>query len=264
LTRRIARLDGSIEERRRRLFVSLAASVYGAVLISLWPIVEAEHWLPFFPLAAAGWVPLLVSERRGASRRVLFAIVLLELFAILKASTPWRNRTLAPKATIEQAMALTSPRDSVIDLKGEIVFRRRAFYDVLERMTRSAISKGILRDTIAQDVLRTRAMVSVRDNESFPRDGRAFLARNFIRVGCVRVAGMMVNGRELRIEVPGEYSLLSDRADFRATLDGTQYEGPRFLTAGSHTVDAPRRSALIWQRAAALGFSPFVADRRCK
>jgi hypothetical protein len=264
VTRRIARLDGSIEERRRRLFVSLAASIYGAVLISLWPIVEAEHWLPFFPLAAAGWVPLLVSERRGASRRLLFAIVLIELFAILKASTPWRNNTLAPKATIEQAMALTSPRESVIDRKGEIVFRRRAFYDVLERMTRSAISKGVLRDTIAQDVLRTGATVSVRDNESFPRDGRAFLLRNFIRVGCVRVAGMMVNGRELRIEVPGEYSLLSDRVDFRATLDGTRYEGPRFLTAGSHTIDAPHRSALVWQRAAALGFSPFVADRRCK
>jgi hypothetical protein len=264
VTRRIARLDGSIEERRRRIFVSVAASVYGAVLISIWPIVEAEHWLPFFPLVAAGWVPLLVSERRGASRRVLFAIVSIELFAILKASTPWRNNTIASKAMIEQAMSLTSPRESVIDRKGEIVFRPRAFYDVLERMTRRAISNGLLRDTIAEDVVRMRAVVSVPDDVSFPRDGRAFLSRNFIRVGCIRVAGMMVNGREVRIEVPGEYSLLSDRRDFRGTLDGTRYEGPRFLAAGTHTVDAPHRSALVWQRAAALGFSPFIVDRRCE
>jgi len=263
VTRRIARLDGSIEERRRRLFVSLAASVYGAVLISLWPIIEAEHWLPFFPLAAAGLIPLLVTER-GESRFVLFAIVALELLTILKASVPWQDHTVPSKALIEQALVLTSPRGWVIDRKGEIVFRRRASYYVLERMTKRAISSGRLKDTIAQDVLRTHAMVSVSDNESFPRDGRAFLSRNFIRVGCVRVAGMMVNGREVRIEIPGEYSLLSDRGDFRGTLDGTPYEGPRFLAAGNHTVDAPHRSAVVWQRAAALGFSPFVADSRCE
>jgi hypothetical protein len=263
LTRRTARLDGSIEERRRRLFVSLAASVYGAVLISIWPIVEAEHWLPFFPLAAAGLIPLLVTERRE-SRFILAAIVVLELFAILKASTPWHDNTIASKALIEQATMLTTPQESVIDRKGEIVFRRRASYYVLERMTKRAIASGRLHDTIAQDVLRTHAMVSVPDNESFPRDGRAFLARNFIRVGCVRVAGTMVNGREVRIEIPGEYSLLSNRGDFRGTLDGTRYEGPRFLAAGNHTVDAPHRSAVVWQRAAALGFSPFVADSRCE
>jgi hypothetical protein len=264
VSRRIARLDGSIEVRRRRLFVFLAASVYGAVLISLWPIVEAEHWLPFFPLAAAGFIPLLVTQRRE-SRPFLFAVVVLELFAILKASTPWHDNTVASRALIEQAMTLTSPRESVIDRKGEIVFRRRAFYDVLERMTRSAISNGRMQDTIAQDVLRTRAMVSVPDNMSFPRDGRAFLLRNFIRAGCVRVAGMMVNGPELRIEIPGEYSLLSDRGDFRGTVDGTRYEGPRFLAAGRHTISSEgHRSAIVWQRAAALGFSPFVADRRCE
>jgi hypothetical protein len=260
---RVARLDCSTEERRRRLFVFLAASVYGAVLLSFWPILEAEHWLPFFPLAAAGFVPLLVTGRRE-SRLALFAVVVLEIFAILKASVPWQDNTVASRAIIEQAMMLTSPHEFVVDRKGEIVFRPRAFYYVLERMTKSAISNGRLPDTIARDVLRTHAMVSIPDNESFPRDGRAFLLRNFIRAGCIRVAGMMVNGRELRIEIPGQYSLLSDRGDFHGTLDGTPYKGPRFLAAGSHTIDATRRSAVVWQRAAALGFSPFVTDRRCE
>lgn len=264
VTRRIARLDGSIDVRRRRLFVFLAASIYGAVLISIWPIMEAEHWLPFFTLFAAGSVPLLVTERHGHSRPLLVAIVVLELFSILKASVPWRNNTVASKVLIEQAMTLTSPQESVIDLKGEIVFRRRAFYDVLERMTRKAISNGRLPDTIAQDVLRTGAMVSVADNEGFPRAGRAFLSRNFVRVGCVRVAGMMVHGREVRIEIPGQYALLSDRGDFNGALDGIPYVGPRFLAAGSHTVDASHRTAIVWQRAAALGFSPFITDPRCE
>jgi hypothetical protein len=157
-----------------------------------------------------------------------------------------------------------TPNESVIDLKGEIVFRRRAFYYVLERLTKKAISKGRLQDTIAADVLRTHTMVSIPDRPGIPRDGRAFLLRNFVRVGCVRVAGMMVTGGQFRIEIPGQYVLLSDRGDFQGTLDGSAYDGPRFLAAGMHTIDSSQRTAVIWQRAAALGFSPFVTDRRCE
>jgi len=165
---------------------------------------------------------------------------------------------------IQQATTLTTPAESVIDLKGEIVFRRRAIYYVLEKLTRKAISKGRIHDTIVADILRTHTMVSVPDNLSFPPDARAFLTRNFVRTGCVRVAGMMVNGHDFRIEIPDHYSLLSDHADFRGSLDGTLYSGPRFLAAGMHTIDATQRTAVVWQRAAALGFSPFIADHRCE
>jgi len=262
--RLIARKEAAAEIRRRRIFLFLIASIYGAALISLWPIIETEHWLPFYPIAGAAVVPLLVPKRRRESPQLLFAVLALELFWIVHVSTPWRDHTVPSMTMIQQATALTTPAEPVIDLKGEIVFRRRAFYYVLEKLTKRAISKGRLHDTIAADVLRTHTMVSIPDNPSFPRDGRAFLSRNFVRVGCVRVAGMMVNGREFRIEVPTQYSLLSDHGDFRGTLDGTPYEGPRFLVAGSHTVDASHRTAVVWQRAAALGFSPFIADRRCE
>jgi hypothetical protein len=265
VTRLIARQEAPPEIRRRRIFLFLTASIYGAALISLWPIMETEHWLPFYPIAAAAVVPLLVRERRRESRRLLLAIVALELFWIVRVSVPWRDNTVSSMTVIQQAMALTKPAEPVIDLKGEIVFRRRAFYYGLEKLTKRAISNGRIQDTIASDVVRTHTMVSVPDNPSFPRDGRAFLSRNFIRVGCVRVAGMMVDGRRFRIEIPGHYSLLSDRGDFHGALDGTTYDGPRFLAAGSHTINSEgKRSAIVWQRAAALGFSPFMADRTCE
>jgi hypothetical protein len=261
-TRHIARQDAPPEVRRRRLFLFLTASVYGAALISLWPIIETEHWLPFYPIAGAAMVPLFVPERRE-SPRLLFAVLAIELLWIVHVSVPWRNQTIQSMALIEQATTLTAPNESVIDLKGEIVFRRRAFYYVLERLTKKAISQGRLHDTITADILRTHTMVSIPDNPSFPRDGRAFLQRNFVRTGCVRVAGMMVTGREFRIEIPAEYAMVSDHGEFHGTLDGTTYEGPRFLVAGVHTIDASHRSAVVWQRAAALGFSPFITDRRC-
>jgi hypothetical protein len=266
VTRRIMRDEIPIEVLRRRLFLFLSASVYGAALISLWPIVETEHWLPFYPVAAAAIVPLLLPVRRVGPPRLVLAILALELFWIVRVSTPWRNRAIPSMVLIEQAMTLTAPTESVIDLKGEIVFRRRAFYYVLEKLTKKAISKGRLQDTIAADVLRTRTMVSVPDNLSFPRDGRAFLLRNFVRVGCLRVAGMMVTGSSpFRIEIPGQYAVLSEHGDFPGALDGTPYAGPRFLAAGVHTVTntGSSRAAVIWQRAAVLGFSPFVTDRRC-
>lgn len=266
VTRRIVRDEIAIEVRRRRVFLFLTASVYGAALISLWPIVETEHWLPFYPIAAAAMVPLLVRVPGSGSPRLLFAILSIELFWIIHVSTPWRNHTVPSMALIEQAMTLTTPAESVIDLKGEFVFRRRAFYYVLEKLTKKAISRGHLRDTIAADVLRTHTMVAIPDNPSFPSDARAFLLRNFIRVGCLRVAGKTVTGsRDFRIEVPGQYAVLSERGNFLGTLDGTRYAGPRYLAAGDHilTNSGAAPTAVIWQRAAALGFSPFATDRRC-
>jgi hypothetical protein len=92
-------------------------------------------------------------------------------------------------------------------------------------------------------------MVAVPDDPSFPKNGRAFLQRNFIRVGDIRVAGMIVN-RTFRIELPGEYSIVS--------ASGT-VSAPRFLGEGTHTI-APASAgpyAVIWSRAAAMGLSPF-------
>src|SRR5207237_7520245 len=157
---------------------------------------------------------------RRESPRLLFAILAIELFWIVRVSVPWRDNTVPSMTLIRQATALTTPAEPVIDLKGEIVFRRRAFYYVLEKLTKRAISKGRLHDTIAADVLRTHTMVSVPDNPSFPPDGRAFLSRNFVRVGCLRVAGMMVTGPEFRIESPGQYSRVSDRAACQGRLGG--------------------------------------------
>ena len=70
-----------------------------------------------------------------------------------------------------------------------------------------------------------------------------------------------------RIEVPAQYSIMSAARQFHGALDGIPYAGPRFLNSGVHTVvpsPGDARTAVVWTRAAALGFSPFAADTRCR
>ncbi|HEV8659450.1 MAG TPA: hypothetical protein VGS96_12590 [Thermoanaerobaculia bacterium] len=266
-TQRIMRDDIPSDVRRRRVFLFLTAAIYGAAMVSLWPIIQTEHWLPFYPVAAVATVPLLLPKESGPQPRLAMAILALELLWIVRLSTPWRNDVVPSMALIEQTMKLTTRSESVIDLKGEMVFRRRAYYYVLEKITKKKIANKELPDTIAADIIRTRTMVAVPDDSSFPRSGRAFLLRNFVRVGCLRVAGMIVpRSRTFPIEIPGDYAVVSDHGDFRGTLDGTAYVGGRFLGQGTHTLvsSAPsNRNAVIWQRAAELRFSPFIKDGRC-
>jgi dolichyl-phosphate-mannose-protein mannosyltransferase len=232
--------------RDARLFVFLAASVYGTVLISLWPIIEREHWLPFYPAAAAGIIPLLL---RPQWQRIAIAVLAIDVLRIVITAAPWKDEVRPTTEMIAQTLRLTRPDERVVDLKGDFVFRRRASRLVFEKITKKAIARGQLPDTIADDVKRTHAMVAVLDDPSFPKNGRAFLQRNFIRVGDIRVAGMIVN-RTFRIELPGEYSVVS--------ASGT-VSAPSFLGEGTHTI-APAGAgpyAVIWSRAAAMGLSPF-------
>ena len=256
VVRRILRQDVSDDIRKRRLFLFLVSSSYGAALISLWPIIESEHWLPFYPLAAAAMVPLFLG------RRAALALAFVELLFIVLIGTPWRDNLSPSTELIAQTLKLTSPGESVIDLKGEMLFRRRATYPVFEKITRRAISRGALPDTLAADVLRTRTMVVIADNEGLPTLGRAFLLRNFIPTGRLRVAGLIVPpAGSFRVEVPGEYAVVSERRNFHGRLDDVEYAAPRFLGAGVHTITAAAnggRNAIIWQRAAARGFSPWM------
>src|SRR5258708_35185379 len=81
----------------------------------------------------------------------------------------------------------------------------------------------------------------------------------------LRVAGVLVpRTQRFQIEIPGEYSVVAATRKYEGTLDGTPYAGPRFLGAGIHILApdaAPQPTAILWSRAAALGFSPFAASQ---
>jgi hypothetical protein len=240
----------------RQLFLFVTTHFYAAALYCLWPLVEHEHWLPYFPLAAVTLVPMFFTYRR------MVAIAIVEIALVIGVGALWRNETGEGLRVIEQMLQLTRPGETVMDLKGEAVFRQRAFFYVLEPFTKHRIYSGKIPDTIVADILRTRTMVAVQDHHGFPRPVRKFLRRNFVSVGAVRVAGRFLRPDEpaFQIDVPAEYAVVGEKNLFAGSIDGQHYDGPRYLTAGLHNISLPPgdgRYSLLWSRAAALGLTPF-------
>lgn len=264
----------------RRTVLFLGALVYAVGVYAIWPLVTSQDFLPFAPMFAIPAVASFLTweARRGlldtatwrriVARAALPVFLFLEVALLVGKGPVWRDRTQVQTDLLRETLALTKPGEFVVDLKGETVFRQRAFFYVLESVTRARIALGRLDDTIARDVLARQCMVARPDNHALPNDGRAFLNANFISVGPLRVAGKFLpphrpgEATEFDIAVPAEYALIDREGIAPGSLDGVPNTGPRMLAAGRHEFVARRclgRTAVVWARAAALGKTPFRA-----
>jgi hypothetical protein len=243
-------------ETPQQVFLFVTAHFYGAAMYCLWPLVEREHWLPYFPLAAITLVPMFFTYRR------VMIIVFAEIILAFGIGNLHHDETREGLQLIEQTLRLTRPGEFVMDLKGETAFRPRAFYYVLEPMTKHRIRDGRIRDTIVADMLRTRTMVVGRDLHGFPRAARNFVRKNFVSIGEVRVPGRILSLGQttFNIDVPADYEIIGRREVFTGMLDGRAYDGSRPLASGVHSLSAVSSDAafaLLWSRAADRGYSPF-------
>jgi hypothetical protein len=91
-------------------------------------------------------------------------------------------------------------------------------------------------------------------------------------VGRLRVAGRLLDASErdpageipFEVAIAARYALIGQSETPTGVLDGTPYDGARFLDAGPHGYTpgpGDGRVAVIWAQAAERGFSPFRADR---
>jgi hypothetical protein len=178
----------------------------------------------------------------------------------------FEKRTDWHTTMMDQLLRLSHPGEPVIDYKGETIFRKRPFYYVLENITRAQMARGIIKDTIAEDVVRTRTHVAQADGPIWPPRGRAFLHENFIDVGRLRASGQFIKpDGSFSIAVPGDYVILGAGGETRGVLDGTPYTGARELAPGPHRFDraaAGEDVCALWAPAFRRGHSPFhLRDR---
>ena len=148
-----------------------------------------------------------------------------------------------------------------MDPKGETVFRGRPVRYAYEQVTHARMARGLMLDDGPERLVATRTCVALNELKRFPDRSRVYLEQNYLPVGRLRVAGTLLNASERNpageipfdVAIPARYALIGQSETPAGVLDGTPYEGARFLDAGPHGY-APGpgdvRIAVIWAQAA--------------
>ena len=225
---------------------------YPLLLLCFWPKITPREFLPLLPLAAiacGGQAILPVRMGRG-TRTGRIACPPLVFAATLAASIAyarlWRPADDTRQRFLDAAVATTAPGDYVLDMKGDAVFRRRPVSWIYENVQ-------LLADRGPEEIVARHCCIAGPDAELIPPRTRAFLNRYFLDRGTLRVCGAVAKDGAFTIAVPQTYAVLA-RDPSRVVIDGVPYRGPRFLTAGKHTLLAPENDVtVLWWRAAKKG-----------
>ena len=257
----------------------LTTFLYITALESFWPLITREDYLPFYPLAALFWTPLVVfgaGRLRAAYPAVqrwagpysgLLALGFLELVCLSYVEKPWADPSRHHYHLLEQVLNLTRPGEYVMDEKGETVFRPRPFYYALEGITTARLEKGLIKDTIAERLCETRTCVISHDSANLPPVARAFMNNNYLSIGYLRVAGRILKnpGRSgqaitFHIAIPTQYIAITPQGRSHGLLDGKPSSQAQYLQAGMHRfipAEGERIVALVWADAIERHFRPF-------
>ena len=247
-----------------RFFLGFASAFFVATLICFWILVSPRDFLPVFPLLTIFAVAVI--ERHGRHAVLSYvAIAAVFIAAITYYADRFSNHTREQITMMHQLLRLTRPGDLVIDYKGETIYRRRPYYFILEFITRSAMHRSLIPDTIVEDVIRKRCYVAQADGDFWPDRSRAFLHDNFLDMGRLRASGKWIRVKiPFTVGVPGPYVVLDKRGEVHGMLDNVPYSGSRFLAAGPHIFhsDTKETIAVLWTSAYQRGFSPFHPQDR--
>ncbi|HKR64591.1 MAG TPA: glycosyltransferase family 39 protein [Thermoanaerobaculia bacterium] len=254
------RAIGTIERR----FLATMIGVYTVTLAGFWVLISPRDFLPMMPLAAIFAAAALTRARNPV--RAFAIVAALCVASLWYYADRFASNTAWHTTMMQQALRLTRPGEMIMDLKGETIFRKRPFYYAFENITRAQIAHGLLRDTVAEDVVRTRTYVAQADGPMWPPRARAFLSENFVNLGRLRAAGQWIHDDgSFTIAIPGRYIVMSERGVARGVLDGTAHAGARELGAGAHRFERATRGesvCVVWAPAVERGHSPFhLRDR---
>jgi hypothetical protein len=228
----------------------------------------------------AGWQAVLGFIRSGeldggqakSAQRIVMTLLVaagtLLLAVAAKVETFWVDHTSGHRAVLQEVFRLTKRGEMIMDFQGETVFRRRPFPCLLDATTREQIRLNRITDTIPERLMETRTCVAAADGKLWPERARAFLMRNYLPVGRLRVAGFFLTAppvatdeaRVFEVRIPASYVIVGENGPVAGTLDGEAMAGPMLLRAGRHQFRpaAPTgRLALFWAPALERGFSPF-------
>jgi hypothetical protein len=253
----------------RQLFFFSVVGFYCAILFTFWPLVSKQDYIPFFPIISlAVAVPLLLLAEWMQKFLPQFiipaAVIACELASLVSGHQPFKKTNQRNVQLIADTLRLTHPGETVLDSKGQTIFRPRPYFYVFEQITRERVEQGKLPDDCPERLLAAGTPVVVDSHWLTPRTGN-FVNGNYLSVGSLMVLGKKLppaqNGIvEFEIVIPEKYAIVDRKGPVIGSLDGSPLDGPRHLNPGHHMLlqNAPTDSGVaLWARAVEKGFSPF-------
>jgi hypothetical protein len=248
----------------QRALVFLTGAIFLLLLFCFWPHVTSQDYLPVVPLFAISVVPpLLRIKKTGAILLLLIASV--QIIVAVKERSPFSKKACQSESLVADVLQLTKPSDFVMDSKGETIFRRRPFYYVLETLTQRRMGRGLIPDTITEEMVKTRTCVSLL--KRLPEKSMQWVEQYYVPVteqilvaGCFLPPSQKESGsRRFDVGIAANYVVTSADGPVKGTMDSVSCEGPVFLNPGPHTFSCadPRTLVVFWAQAAQRGFTPF-------
>ncbi len=276
--RRIVAATPETAVAARRSFVFVTAGFFFTALLSFWPFLSRQDYLPFYPLAfviCTGAV-LTILDRWAKNRNIakiwhvmpmpaLFGVC--ELLVALLVHPFWEDKAKLESDLLRTTLKLTEPGDFVFDRRGETVFRQRCFYPIIETFTKERIRRGLMADNAIQRCIDTRTCVATLPDD-MPLATFRFLEQNYLPIGNrLRVAGVLLHSStdgkhfDFEIVIPASYKIIArDVGTIIGVLDGEQYDGKeRFLSPGAHTfvqTSTGHDLVVFWAQAVDRHFRP--------
>jgi Dolichyl-phosphate-mannose-protein mannosyltransferase len=262
----------------RRAFIFLICGFYTPALYSFWNLLTRQDFLPYYPLAFVliSGALLAVSPRLAQYdlplshylRRVPLPafIALVGLVLVIVTRPFWIDRAKVETNLLRGVLKLTEPGDFVLDCKGETVFRQRCFWPVTESIMAERFARKLVVDNAAQRAVETRTCVASMKGR-MPWRAKQFIWKNYISVGNdLKVAGRFLRPSaadrmrmDFQVVIPASYKIIARDGPVEGTLDGTPYDGARFLAPGVHTfvaMSSRTQLAFLWAQAVDRNFLP--------
>jgi hypothetical protein len=268
----LAKVDKEPGRAAQRLFFLAVTGLFCPLLFTCWPLVSKQDFLPFYPILMVTIGFLLVRLGDWLHARMALPVFILPFFvvcwhvaSIVHDHPPLEQTNRKNVQIITDTLRLTHPGETVLDAKGQVIFRARPFYYVFEQLTREKAERGEIQDDVPVHLIANRTPEVVPSHWLTPATGK-FVNRNYVSIGSVMVLGKRVapdpSGHvQFDIVIPERYCVVTGDGEAHGTLDGLPINGPRDLSVGRHDLvlnSLQKRAAVVWGRAIERGYSPFT------
>lgn len=248
------------------VFFALQGGLYLLLIWFIWPLITRQDFLPVLPtlaMASAGWVSTWawLGARPRLRGGLLMALVVAELVAVIAEAPPWQDELAVQRTELATVLRYTNDSDVVMDPKGDVIFRMRPYYPVLESLAMRRLRRGQMTDTIVDDLINHRTMLVVL--RRLPPSGARFVMLNYVQAGGdIWIAGRMLADpkpdQTMVINVPGDYVITDGHRRLSGSLDGAPVADHWLLDRGTHhlVVSGGTPVAFVWTQAFDRGWRP--------